>query len=93
MDNEEARAILERHLASWCDRSWSDLRALIGDPDVREETGPSGVRYQIQIRPVWDDAVDGDIRVLGAIDDGWWRAFVPLCADLIKRPDGTFVDE
>jgi hypothetical protein len=33
------------------------------------------------------------VHVLGAIDDGGLRAFVPLCDDFIMAPDGSFVGE
>jgi hypothetical protein len=42
---------------------------------------------------VWDDRTGGDLRVIGSIDDGGWRAFRPLSSDFIVRPDGTFVGE
>ena len=37
----------------------------------------------------WDDQEGGNMRVLGAVDDGGWRAFVPLCEDFIKTPSGN----
>jgi hypothetical protein len=40
---------------------------------------------------VWDDQPGGAVRVLGAIDDSGWRAFVLLCEDFIKAPDGSFL--
>jgi hypothetical protein len=30
---------------------------------------------------------------MGAIDDGGWRAFIPLSADFIMAPEGRFVGE
>jgi hypothetical protein len=53
----------------------------------------SGVGYQIEFQAFWDDASSGNLRVLGAIDDGGWRAFAPLSEDFIVAPDGSFVGE
>jgi hypothetical protein len=33
------------------------------------------------------------MRVAGSIDDGGWRAYLPLCRDFIMAPDNSFVDE
>ena len=35
----------------------------------------------------------GNVRVIGSIDDGGWRAFVPLSDSFIKAADGRFVGE
>ena len=45
------------------------------------------VQYQIEIQITWDHKPGGDVRVLAAIDDGGWRAFMPLSADLILTPE------
>jgi hypothetical protein len=49
--------------------------------------------YQLEFSVVWDGRPGGDVHVLGAIDDGRWRAFVPLTRDFIKAADGSFVGE
>jgi hypothetical protein len=93
MNNDEARAILREHLATWRARSWSELRALIGEEQHCEVEGPSGVLYQLEVNVFWDDEAEGDLRVHGSIDDGGWRAFIPLCDGFIMAPDGMFVGE
>lgn len=50
-------------------------------------------KYQVEIQVFWDDRQGGNVRVAGSIDDGAWRAFVPLTRDFIKAPDGSFVGE
>jgi len=47
MDQSEARALLATHLASYRRQSYGELVALIGNPQVAEIAGPSGVPYQI----------------------------------------------
>jgi len=50
--------------------------------------GPSGTEYQIEILVTWDHRPNGDVRVLGSIDDGTLRgAFKPVCSDLLVGPD------
>ena len=93
MDNQEARELLAKKLADYRRLRYADLVAKIGDIDSLEVTGPSGVDYQIEIQFTWDGKQDGDVRVMGGIDDGGWRAFAPLCDDFIMSPDGRFVGE
>jgi hypothetical protein len=85
--------ILRQHLVAWRSRSWSDLRAMIGEAQVLEADGPSGTRYTVEVEASWDGKPEGDIRALASIDDGGWRAFTPLCEDFIKARSDDFVDE
>ncbi len=93
MDQEEAAAVLAEQLKRYRDKSYGALKALIGEVDAYDVTTPEGSWYQIEIQVFWDDKPEGDIRVIGAIDDGGWRAFAPLGDDFIMAPDGSFVDE
>jgi hypothetical protein len=93
MDKTEALAVLETHLLEWRERTYSDLAAFLKTPVTTEIQGPTGVTYQVQVQVVWDGRKGGDLRVLGAVDDGGWRAFHPLCSDFIMAPDGSFIDE
>src|SRR4029453_9142302 len=74
MDKREARMILRQHLVAWRSRSWSDLRAMIGEAQVLEADGPSGTRYTVEGEASWDGKPEGDIRALASIDDGGWGA-------------------
>ena len=91
MDNQEATLLLRDHLDGYRRRSYGDLVALLGKPQVAELQGASGKTYQVEVEVIWDQQLGGAIRVLGAIDDGGWRAFKPLLKDFILAPDGTFV--
>jgi hypothetical protein len=72
---------------------YTRLLRLLETQDVCELHGPSGTWYQIEIQAVWDARKSGDLRVIGSIDDGTWRALRPRSSDFIVRPDGTFVGE
>ena len=93
MDNVEAKSLLASHLRSYRDRSYAELVALIGSVQVAQLAGAGGVEYQVEINFSWDDRTGGNLRVMGSIDDGGWRALIPLCEDFIMAPDGTFIGE
>ena len=65
--------------------------AAIKHTDVENVTGESGANYQIEIDVLWDSAANKDLRIIGSIDDGGWRAFLPLTESLIMKPDGTLI--
>jgi hypothetical protein len=93
MDRDEAVAILQRHLDLYRAKSYNELVALMGKPEIVEVAGASGSQYQLEVEVFWDDREQRNILVMGAIDDGGWRAFAPLTQGFIKRPDGSFVGE
>jgi hypothetical protein len=91
VNRTEARAVLERHLAPWRQRSHADLRALVGDISVLEVVGDSGVEYTIEIEVWWDSLEEEvNLRVLASIDDGRLPgAILPVGDSFIVEPDGT----
>lgn len=94
MDKKEALQILNSELAKVRSRTYAELSELVGkDPIWAEVTTPTGRRYQTKCVVVWDSGKGGDVRVLGSVDDGGWRAFFPVTMDFIKAPSGTFVGE
>jgi hypothetical protein len=93
MDTAEARSLLRQALAAYRDQPYEVLAGYIRAPRTEIRVGASGVEYQIEIVVVWDSQLGGNVRVLGTIDDGGWRALAPLGVDFIKSPDGAFVGE
>ena len=93
MDRDEALSLINAHLDQYRKMSYAELAAKIGDEEFPVVVGPSGTKYQMEIQIRWDHKPNGDIRVLGAIDDGGLRAFMPLCSDLLMRPDEHEVDD
>jgi hypothetical protein len=65
---------LHDHLQSYRALSYEDLVGLIGEVQVAEVLGASGVEYQIEVAVHWDHQRGGNIRVTGAIDDGRFRS-------------------
>ena len=93
MNKTEALSVLQGQLQPWRERFWVQLREEVGQSHRFEETAASGTRYQGSVQVFWDDKPDGAIRVMASIDDGGWRAFVPLTDDFILAPDGTFIGQ
>ena len=74
--------------------SWAELRhRYLDQPETIEVTGDSGTTYQVETVAFWDRPPDRDLRVAVSIDDGGWRAFMPLGVDFIIARDGSFVGE
>jgi hypothetical protein len=93
MNKTEALVVLQGQLQPWRERSWMDLRNEVGRAQRFEVTDESGIWYQGDVQVFWDGKPDGAIRVVASVDDGGWRAFVPLTDSFILAPDGTFVGE
>lgn len=94
MDKNEALSVLGDFLAGYRGRSYGELTRLIGaEPVTAEVKGQSGSSYQIEVQAFWDSREGGNVRVTGSVDDGGWRAMLPLSADFIKAPDNAFVGE
>jgi hypothetical protein len=94
MDRAEAMSILRAELEPLRASSYSDLVVrLLDNEESFARVGASGTSYAVEIRAFWDGQPQGNLRVRAMIDDGGWRAFVPLVEDFIRAPDGSFVDE
>jgi nanoRNase/pAp phosphatase (c-di-AMP/oligoRNAs hydrolase) len=95
MNKKEANSIVSEHLARYRSRPYAELASWAREDriDTAEAVGPSGTRYQIEVRFFWDAKPEGDVRVCASIDDGGISAFVPLTEDFILSPEGKFVGE
>jgi len=93
MDKSEARQLLLEHLQQYRARSYGDLLPLLKTPQHTELVGASGTKYQVEVQAFWDLKPQGNVRVRAAIDDGGWRAFMPLVEDFIRAPNGAIVGE
>jgi hypothetical protein len=94
MDHEEAARLLDAELAPFRAETYADLVGrIVQSPSDVERVGPTGTTYPLEVQVLWDARPGGNVRVVGSIDDGGWRAFVPVTRDFIKSPDGAFVGE
>ncbi|MGC4868807.1 hypothetical protein ACLQ3B_25600 [Micromonospora sp. DT53] len=90
LNDELAAELAQARLAEWQRVSYDDWRAMLDDKDVRDVLGADGARYRV-VSYALDDG-GGRIRMVAAVDDGAWSAFVPLVRDEIMNADGTFVE-
>ena len=94
MDKHEAALVAEAKLDELRRRSYDALVSdYLGRPENQELIAGSGAEYQLEVEGFWDDRRKQHLRVVVAVDDGGWRAFVPLTRSFIIAPDGVFVGE
>ena len=95
MNTGEAKSILLDCLKNYREKPYSELAVSVRENRVetKEIIAPSGTQYYIEIVFVWDDKPDRNVRVIGSIDDGGFRAFSPVSDDFIVSPEGCFVGE
>jgi hypothetical protein len=93
MNKDAAYVLIDAELRRLFELPYSELVKMIGKPDTKQVVGEDGSSYQVEIEAIWDIARAEDVRVIVAVDDGGWRALVPLTQDFVMRPDGSFVDE
>ena len=93
MNKKEAQSLLSKILTGYRKYSFAELQSRLGKIDARQVNAESGAQYQVEVQLMWDDDRQQNIRVMGAIDDGGWRAFLPLTDSFIMAPDGSFVGE
>ena len=87
MDKEEALSLLKDFL-DWLESAgYETLSARVGENDALEVTGPSDRKYQIEYDILWDHKPpNGNLRIIGSVDDGGLRAFVPLTDSRLVSP-------
>lgn len=83
------RALLEVAMLEQQSKSYNALAGGIGQVHVHSQRGSDGRAYQIEIEAEWDDQPGGAVRVVGAIDDGSFRDYLPISAEFIVAPDGS----
>jgi hypothetical protein len=94
MNHAEAMSLLGRELDRLRAEPYAALAARIdGDELTYDLSGETGTTYQVEVLFLWDSEPAGNVRVIGFIDDGGWRAFSPLTSSFIKAPDDTLVGE
>ena len=93
MNKAEASAIAEECLRNLRSQPYTHLASQVGQAPVTTTVTRSGIAYQVQVTHHWDGKPGGDVRVIVAVDDGGFRAFMPLTTDFIKAPNGHFVGE
>ena len=85
MNKSQAQRVLSERLARFSQRSYPELVPLVESGHVEdfEVRGASGTTYRVEVQFFWDGKPRGVVRVVGSIDDGGVRAFVPLTQTLL----------
>ncbi|HXE89849.1 MAG TPA: hypothetical protein VNK82_02700 [Terriglobales bacterium] len=94
MNHEIAYGVLHAEMKALRVQPYQNLEEMVGKNMYKEViSGEDGKPYQVEIDVMWDDERGGNLRVLGSVDDGGWRTFIPLTDDFIMGPNGEFVGE
>ena len=93
MDTGEARKVLGEHLGKYRPLPYADLVARIEKVETLEIARGGNRPWQLEFLFYWDSEPGGNVRVIGSIDDGGFRAFFPLSDSFIKGPRGEFIGE
>ena len=93
MNEDVAYLLIDAELRRLLELPYSELIKGVGTPETKQVVGEDGNSYQLEIETFWDKAKGEDVRVIVSVDDGGWRALVPLSQGFVMRPDGSYVDE
>ncbi len=94
MNREQAQSILSAEVERLREVGYEELVSrLLDKQETFERVAPDGTRYRVEVQGLWDDVASGNLRVFVNVDDGGWRAFVPLSDGFVRAPDGSFVGE
>ena len=95
MDREEAAAVAEGIVARLRTMSYDALvKRLLGEIEMEEIVGASGVTYQAEIEGMWDAGKPPALLVIVGVDDGGLRSsFSPVNRSFIVTGDGSFIGE
>jgi hypothetical protein len=91
MNKIEAQSILDEQLSIFARRSYEELAKLVNVPKNITVQVPSGAKFQIEFNIFYDSGKRDNLRIVGSIDDGGWRSFVPLTKTLIMKPTGELI--
>lgn len=78
--------MLNEHLKQYTARGYSALVECVNESHTVRVTAHTGAVYSVEVHVAWDATPGGDIRVLGSIDDGGWRAVLPLTDSVLIEP-------
>lgn len=86
MNKQEAIAVLQMELEPYRRLAYTDLQAKVGEDRHFKVIAPSGTEYQVEVQVLWESAPGRNLLVIGSVDDGGLRAFMPLCDTFVVEP-------
>ena len=95
MDRQEAAAVADSVIARLRATRYDSLvERLLGEVEVEEIVGASGVTYQAEVHAMWDSGKPPALLVMVGVDDGGFRSsFSPVHRSFIVTHDGSFIGE
>jgi hypothetical protein len=88
VDDAEALKLLMLQLEEFRKLSHPELvERFLDRYETMDATGPSGTTYELEFQAFWEDEQTRALRVLGSVDDGQVRAFVPLSDSFVVVPE------
>jgi hypothetical protein len=94
VDDAEALKILIERLEDYRGLSYAELvERLLDRRETEDAPGGSGLTYRLDFQGFWEGEPGGALRVLGSVDDGMVRAFVPLSDSFLVEPPESRGDE
>jgi hypothetical protein len=91
MNKPEAQSILDEQLSLFARQPYAQLVELVNVPKNITVQAPSGTKFQIEFNVFYDSGEQQNLRIIGSIDDGGWRAIMPLTKTLIMKPSGELL--
>jgi hypothetical protein len=88
MNRDEAIVRLHQYLDDLEAIGYSALTRRAGEDQAFEMRSETGTVYQLEVSILWDGKSGGAIRIIGSIDDGGLRAFLPLTDSRLVEPEG-----
>lgn len=92
MDRKLAARIANQCLEDAMMRPYAELALLQEQPESFRAVGTDGKSYNLKMYSHLDSTHGTALRVVIAIDDGGWSAFVPVTVDFIMESDGSILD-
>lgn len=93
MNIKEVKTILAEYLSRYRAKSYLNLAMMAKDYKVEtwEVKGKKGELYQLEFECIWDSDPDGDIRVMGTLNDAGTSMSIRSITDgFIVSPEGKY---
>ncbi len=93
MTRSQAQAVALQHLTPYRERSFEELRSLLAAPESYSGVAADGTKYAGQVKALWDDKPQGNLRIWSEVTFSLWSMFAPVVSAFIKAPGGQIVGE
>lgn len=92
MNKKVANEIFEEKLIFLKQFNYEYLCKYLTETKYETIIGTDGKEYQMQIQAFWDDKPNEVLRMWISIDDGGWRAFIPMNRCFLIDKNNNIID-